>query len=83
MPNKNPFEGREQQDVIRVHMTDGATIEGSYLSQAGMHFVHVREPAPSGKVLGPLRADEIVSLEVVKPRAGRQWIHLNSRQIVT
>lgn len=34
-----PFEGKQDQDVITVVMKSGESFTGSYMTQAGMHFV--------------------------------------------
>lgn len=51
------------QDVLRVVLQDGTVIDGSYIPQAGMHFLLVRDGSLMGKVEGPLDPEMIVGLE--------------------
>ena len=62
------FEGRQQQDILRVVLTTGESHTGSYLTQAGMHFLAVRDDTVLGKVVGPFDAESIASVEVVRTR---------------
>lgn len=64
----NPFTDRQQQDVLRIRLQDGRVMEGSYLTQAGMHFLHVREGGLNGKVEGPFAPEQVASVRVLKNR---------------
>jgi len=69
----NPFEGRQDRDEIRVVMKDGTSHEGSYLTQAGWHFVHVKGPREkgnpvNGKTVGPLRPGDVDRIVVLRTR---------------
>ena len=69
LPDARAFlESLVARDVVRLAMKDGSAIEGSYLTQAGMHFVHVRDGTPIGKVLGPVDPDEVASFALLKGR---------------
>lgn len=63
-----PFMGRVQQDEIRVRLRDGQMIVGSYLTIAGMHFVHVRDGSPQGSVAGPFDAAVVIAVELLRTR---------------
>lgn len=59
-----------EQDVLTILMADGGLVEGSYLTQAGMHFVSIRHPESMllKKVLGPFTDDDVKSIDRVKGR---------------
>lgn len=59
---------RSERDVVRLTLSDGSVIEGSYLTQAGMHFLHVRDVSMTGSVHGPFSPDEVAAAVLVKPR---------------
>lgn len=62
-----------QQDVVRIALddgtVDGTVIEGSYIQQAGMHFVHVKDGSSIGRVEGPVDPASVTAVEVLKDRA--------------
>lgn len=67
-PSSDPFAGRVQQDRLRVTLADGRRLEGSFLTQAGMAFLHVRDGSPHGKVEGPFSSDEVARVELLQDR---------------
>lgn len=64
------FTDRQDQDVITVVMKSGETFTGSYMTQAGMHFVGTKAGKGDliGKVEGPIDPEEVVRIEVLKSR---------------
>ncbi|MDW9481377.1 hypothetical protein GOB57_22275 [Sinorhizobium meliloti] len=64
------FGGRQDQDVITVLMKTGERYTGSYMTQAGMHFVGTKVGKGDliGKVEGPIDPDEVERVEVLKSR---------------
>lgn len=64
----DPFAGCVQQDVLRVQFADGSTMEGSFLAQAGMAFLHVRDGSMHGRVEGPIDASSVSRVIVLKGR---------------
>jgi hypothetical protein len=64
----DPFDGRVQQDVLRIYLRDGTIILGSYLSVAGMHYLHVADGSSMGKVEGPFVPVDVEALQVVAAR---------------
>jgi hypothetical protein len=64
------FANCREQDVVSLVTKDGETILGSYLTQARMHFLSIKNPESAllNKVLGPFKDDDIVSIEIVKDR---------------
>lgn len=64
----NPFAGCVQQDFLRVQFTDGSTMEGSFLAQAGMAFLHVRDGSMNGRVEGPIDASSVSRVILLKGR---------------
>lgn len=64
------FTDRQDQDVITVVMKTGERYTGSYMTQAGMHFVGTKAGKGDliGKVEGPLDPEEVESVEVHKTR---------------
>jgi hypothetical protein len=64
------FTDRQDQDVITVVLKSGETITGSYMTQAGMHFVGTKAGKGDliGKVEGPIDPDEVDRVEVLKTR---------------
>jgi hypothetical protein len=67
-PETDPFAGRVQQDLLRVEMADGSTLEGSFLTQAGMAFVHVRDGSVHGRVEGPIDAASVRRVVLLRDR---------------
>lgn len=68
-----PFEGIQDRDEIRVSLKDGSWHEGSYLTQAGWHFVHVPGPRAEGnpvggKVVGPILPGDVEGIVVLRTR---------------
>lgn len=63
-----PFVGCRQQDVLVVTLADGRELRGSFLSQAGMAFIHCKDGSIIGKVEGPFTEEEVSSVKVVKTR---------------
>jgi hypothetical protein len=63
-----PFEGRDPDDVVRLVLADGTRREGSYMHQAGMHFLHERDGSMGGHVSGPYTAADVVSVTVLRTR---------------
>jgi len=59
-----------EQDVLTIVMADGALVEGSYLTQAGMHFVSIRNPDSMllKTVVGPFTDEDVQSIARVKGR---------------
>jgi hypothetical protein len=59
-----------EQDVVLIVTNDGETFTGSYLTQARMHFVSIKNPVSMllNKVLGPFTDDDVKSIEIVKSR---------------
>jgi hypothetical protein len=64
------FADCREQDVVSIVTNDGETFTGSYLTQARMHFVSIKNPVSMllNKVLGPFTDDDVKSLEIVKSR---------------
>ncbi|MCV9964966.1 hypothetical protein OIU34_24020 [Pararhizobium sp. BT-229] len=64
------FTDRQDQDVITVVMKSGETFTGSYMTQAGMHFVGTKAGKGDliGKVEGPIDPSEVERVEVLKSR---------------
>ncbi|MCS4089396.1 hypothetical protein [Rhizobium sp. BK176] len=64
------FEGRQDQDVITVVLKSGETFTGSYMTQAGMHFVGTKAGKGDliGKVVGPFDPEDVASVDVVTSR---------------
>lgn len=64
------FNGRQDQDVITVVMKTGETHTGSYMTQAGMHFVATKAGRSDliGKVEGPFDPEEVERVEVLRSR---------------
>jgi hypothetical protein len=62
------FQGCQSQDQIEIVLTNGQTLVGAYMTQAGMHFIHARDGGIHGKVHGPFASSDIVSLSVLKDR---------------
>jgi hypothetical protein len=64
------FEGRQDQDVITVALKSGETYTGSYMTQAGMHFVGTKAGKGDliGKVEGPFDPEDVASVRVVTSR---------------
>lgn len=64
------FEGRQDQDVITVVLKSGETYTGSYMTQAGMHFVGTKAGKGDliGKVEGPFDPEDVASVDVVTSR---------------
>jgi hypothetical protein len=64
------FTDRQDQDVITVVMKSGETFTGSYMTQAGMHFVGTKAGKGDliGKVEGPIDPAEVERVEVLKSR---------------
>lgn len=54
-------------DVARLVLRSGGTVEGSYLTQAGMHFIHVRDGGAS-RVEGPFSPDDVSEVALLKSR---------------
>lgn len=54
--------------MIRLQMADGSMLEGSYLAQAGMHFVHDKSVGLIGRVHGPIDPAEVLSATLVKTK---------------
>lgn len=66
---QNPFEGRSDQDVLRVTFADGRAMTGSYMTMVGLHFLTIHQGAGIiDKVEGPFDLDEIVKVEVLRTR---------------
>lgn len=59
-----------EQDVVSIVTNDGEAFTGSYLTQARMHFVSIKNPVSMllNKVLGPFTDDDVKSIEIVKSR---------------
>ena len=66
MPDQ--FDSVEHDDILEIVMHDGAVLTGAYIGRAGMHFLHVRDGTPIGRVVGPLPPNEIQSATVVRTR---------------
>jgi hypothetical protein len=64
----SPFAGRVQQDQLRVDMTDGSSLTGSFLTQAGMAFLHVRDGSVHGRVEGPIDPAAVRRVVLLKGR---------------
>ncbi|MDJ0390208.1 hypothetical protein QMO56_19025 [Roseomonas sp. E05] len=66
----HPLDGQEERSRLRLALRDGRVIEGAYNPIAGQHFLHCTGPGLPliGQVEGPLRADEIATVEVVMTR---------------
>ncbi len=64
------FEDCREQDVVSIVTNDGETFTGSYLTQALMHFVSIKNPVSMllNKVLGPFTDDDVRSIAIVKNR---------------
>jgi hypothetical protein len=64
------FTGRLDQDFIKVTLKSGETITGSYMTQAGMHFIGTKAGKGDliGKVEGPINPDDVASIDVVSSR---------------
>lgn len=64
------FEDCREQDVVSIVTNDGDAFTGSYLTQARMHFVSIRNPVSMllNKVLGPFTDDDVQSIDIVKGR---------------
>ncbi len=64
------FEDCREQDVVSIVTNDGETFTGSYLTQARMHFVSIKNPVSMllNKVVGPFTDDDVKSIEIVKSR---------------
>jgi hypothetical protein len=64
------FTDCREQDVISIVTNDSETFTGSYLTQARMHFISVKNPVSMllNKVLGPFTDDDVKSIEIVKSR---------------
>jgi hypothetical protein len=63
------FDSCSYQDVLRIVLNDGTTIQGSFLPQAGMNFIHVRDGSPTGKIEGPIDVDDVAGIERLATRA--------------
>lgn len=59
-----------EQDVVRITTKDGETFSGSYLTQAGMHFISIKNPESIllNKVVGPYTDELLTSLDIIKSR---------------
>ncbi|MDG3444607.1 hypothetical protein [Nitrospirillum amazonense] len=78
----NPFAACQGQEVIVVHTRDGRTFKGSYLTVAGMHFVHMTGPGhpAMGKVSEPFEPAEVIRVDVVRTKSQvQQDRHVRSR----
>lgn len=64
----DPFAGRVQQDRLRVEMTNGSKLEGSFLSQAGMAFLHIRDGSTQGRVEGPIDPASVSKVILLQSR---------------
>lgn len=64
------FSDCREQDVLTIVMSDGEVVGGSYLTQAGMHFLSIRNPDSMllKKVIGPFTDDDVRSIKCVKGR---------------
>jgi hypothetical protein len=64
------FSECREQDVLVVVTADGETISGSYLTQARMHFLSIKnaESLLLDKVVGPFNDEDVSSIEIVKDR---------------
>lgn len=64
------FEDCREQDVVSIVTNDGETFTGSYLTQARMHFVSIKNPVSMllNKVVGPFTDDDVKFIEIVKSR---------------
>jgi len=62
------FDNLTAQDVIRIVLEDDSVLQGAYMTQAGMHFVHQTGPGLPifGQVEGPIDPDLVRSIEVVR-----------------
>ncbi|NTF16861.1 hypothetical protein G6L37_00280 [Agrobacterium rubi] len=68
--NVMTFSDCREQDVLTVVMLDGETVDGSYLTQAGMHFLSIRNPDSMllKKVIGPFTDDAVRSVSLIRSR---------------
>jgi len=59
-----------EQDVLTIVTAEGETFSGSYLTQAGMHFLSIRNPDSIllNKVIGPFTEADLKSIDIVKGR---------------
>lgn len=64
------LEDCREQDVLSVTLTDGSEINGSYLTQAGMHFISTDNPESKllKKVLGPYSEQDIAQISIIRSR---------------
>jgi hypothetical protein len=62
------FEGRQQQDILTVDLKTGERHTGSYLTQAGMHFLSVKADGLLPKVVGPFDVEDVTSVTVEQSR---------------
>jgi hypothetical protein len=64
------FADRHEQDVITVTLKSGESHTGSYMTQAGMHFVGTKAGKGDliGKVEGPFDPEDVASVIVHKTR---------------
>lgn len=71
-----PFAAAVAQDVVSLRLTTGERHEGAYLTQAGMHFLHVRDPASlHGTVIGPFDVEDVEDLAIV-----RRWADIKAER---
>lgn len=65
------FENCEPSSTIRVFLKDGSTVEGAYLFQGRMHFVHVTGGRASlgGTVRGPFASADVLRVETLVTKA--------------
>lgn len=63
-----PFCGVASGDLIELVARSGETVKGTYMTQAGMHFVHVTGAGMPliGEVQGPYDPDDIMSVSLVQ-----------------
>lgn len=64
------FSECREQDVLVIVTAAGETFRGSYLTQARMHFLSIKNPESMllDKVIGPFTDEDVTSIEIVKDR---------------
>ena len=62
----NPFAHIGERAIIQVETNDGRILRGGYLTQGGMHFVHLQGPDLPliGHVEGPIDPDDVACVTV-------------------
>lgn len=69
----SPFHGVAEQDEIEVTLHDGTVLVGKYLTQIGLHFVAVRGARVMPDIEGPIAAEEVGGLRIIRP-----WVQIKA-----